>query len=70
MPFARFAPIPSSKNAETQIDREQVAAVDPGKLPEDAEFKGHEDMVVHDIILKTDNILFHLQKYYVPWISI
>ncbi len=56
----------SSKKAEIQIDREQVVAVDPGKLPEDAEFKGYEDVVVQDIMLKTDNILFHKQKYYAP----
>ena len=35
-------------------------------LPEDAEFKGHEDVVVQDILLRTDNILFHKQKYYLP----
>ncbi|RPI71695.1 MAG: hypothetical protein EHM38_03430 [Geobacteraceae bacterium] len=56
----------SSKKAEIQIDREQVVAVDPGILPEDAKFKGHEDVVVQDIMLKTDNILFHKQKYYAP----
>jgi len=56
----------SSKKAEIQINREQVVAVDPAKLPEDAEFKGHEDVVVQDILLRTDNILFHKQKYYAP----
>jgi len=54
----------SSKKAEIQIDREQVVAVDPAVLPQDAEFKGHEDVVVQDILLRTDNILFHKQKYY------
>ena len=56
----------SSKKAEIQINREQVVAVDPGVLPQDAEFKGHEDVVVQDILLRTDNILFHKQKYYAP----
>ena len=54
----------SSKKATIMIDREQVVEVDPGILPSDAEFKGHEDVVVQDILLKTDNILFHKQKYY------
>jgi len=56
----------SSKKAEIQINREQVVAVDPAILPQDAEFKGHEDVVVQDILLQTDNILFHKQKYYAP----
>jgi hypothetical protein len=53
-----------SKNAKIQIDREQVDDVDPSVLPKDAKFKGYEDVVVQDILLRTDNILFHKQKYY------
>ena len=51
-----------SKKAEIQIDREQVVEVDPSALPKDAKFKGYEDVVVQDILLRTDNILFHKQK--------
>lgn len=54
----------SSKNAEIHIDREQKLTVDPMRLPEDAEFKGWEDVVVQDIRLGTDNVLFHKEKYY------
>ena len=54
----------SSKKAEIQINREQVVTVDPAILPQDAKFKGHEDVVVQDILLRSDNILFHKQKYY------
>lgn len=53
-----------SKKAEIQIDREQFVEVDPSVLPKDAEFKGYEEVVVQDILLRTDNILFHKQKYY------
>jgi hypothetical protein len=53
-----------SKKAAIQINREQVVEVDPSVLPQDAEFKGHEDVVVQDIMLRTDNIVFHKQKYY------
>jgi len=53
-----------SKRAEIQIDREQVVEVDPAVLPKDAKFKGYEDVVVQDILLQTDNIRFHKQKYY------
>jgi hypothetical protein len=53
-----------SKKAEIAIHREQVVEVDPGILPVDAQFKGYEDVVVQDIVLKCDNVLFHKQKYY------
>ena len=54
----------SSKKAAIHIDREQKLAVDKALLPEDAEFKGCEDVVVQDIRLGTDNVLFHKEKYY------
>jgi len=54
----------SSKKAAIEIDREQVVVVDPSILPKDARFKGYEDVVVQDIMLQTDNILFHKQKYH------
>ena len=54
----------SSKKAEITVHREQEVAVDATILPEDAEFKGHEDVVVQDILLRSDNVLFHKQKYY------
>jgi len=53
-----------SKKAQIHIDREQIAAVDQASLPIDAEFKGYADVVVQDILVKTDNILFHQEKYY------
>jgi len=33
-------------------------------LPADAEFKGYEDVVVQDVVFRTDNVCFHKQKYY------
>ena len=48
------------------IDREQVAPVDPPSLPLDAVFKGYEDVVVQDVIFRTDNVLFHKEKFYSP----
>ena len=58
-----------SKDRKTDriaIDREQVAQVDPTQLPLDAVFKGYEDVVVQDVIFRTDNILFHKEKWYSP----
>lgn len=53
-----------SKKAEIQINREEVVKVDPAILPEDAEFKGYAEVVVQDINVKPDNILFRKEKYY------
>ena len=52
-----------SKLAKIQIDREEVLTVDPAHLPADAEFKGYEDTVVQDIVIRTDNVLYHKEKY-------
>jgi hypothetical protein len=49
-----------------RIDHEQTLEVDKQTLPTDAEFKGHEDVVVQDVVFGTDNVLFHKEKYYSP----
>ena len=54
------------KTDRIAIDREQVAQVDPTHLPLDAVCKGYEDVVVQDVIFRTDNILFHKEKWYSP----
>ena len=54
------------KLPEIQIDREEKCAVDTEQLPEDALFKGYEDKVVQDLIIKTDNVKFKREKYYSP----
>lgn len=54
----------SSKVDRIQIDREQVVPIDPAVLPSDAEFKGHEAVIVQDLILRTDNVRFLKEKYY------
>jgi len=46
------------------IDREQTLEVERAILPEDAAFKGHEDVVVQDVVFRTDNVLFHKEKFY------
>lgn len=54
------------KKADIKIDREEIVKVSAEVLPEDAEFKGYVDVVVQDIVLKTDNVLFRKEKYYSP----
>jgi regulator of replication initiation timing len=55
-----------SKVVSIRVDREQELKVDPEQLPPDAEFKGHEAVVVQDIKVKTDNVRFLKEKYYSP----
>ncbi len=55
-----------SKNEEIKIDREQVLEVERGSLPQDAVFKGYEEVVVQDVVFQTDNVLFHKEKFYSP----
>src|SRR5216683_3170495 len=54
------------KTDRIPIDRAQVVPVDPACLPPDAVFKGYEDVVVQDVIFRTDNVLFHKEKFYSP----
>jgi hypothetical protein len=65
----RRTPKAWSKGRKTDripVDREQVVAVDPARLPPDAVFKGYEDVVVQDVLFRTDNVLFRKEKFYSP----
>lgn len=52
------------KLPEIKIDREEKCSVDKGQLPDDAEFKGYEEKVVQDLLIKTDNVRFKREIYY------
>jgi hypothetical protein len=63
----------SSKKANIKIDRSEIVEYPQSELPQDAQFKGYvrgasrrEEVIVQDISLKTDNVLFRKQKYYSP----
>ena len=56
----------SSKNATIKIDREEILEYPQFNLPADAQFKGYEEVIVQDITLATNNVLFRKQKYYSP----
>lgn len=55
-----------SKNETIKIDREEIVKYPQDKLPADAEFKGYQEVIIQDIILSTDNVLFRKEKYYSP----
>ena len=55
----------------TKTDRINIARtvdveLDKTGLPDDLVFKGYEERIVQNIILKTDNVLYRLKKYYSP----
>jgi len=56
--------VKSSKKGKVRIDRVEIVKIDPGSLPSDAVFKGYEEKLVQNIFLKTDNVLYKLEKYY------
>jgi len=56
----------ASKVDKITVDREEVLRVDPAQLPADAQPKGYEEVTVQDVIIRTDNVLFHKEKYYSP----
>jgi Transposase IS66 family len=54
------------KRATITINREEVARLDRASLPPDAKFQGYEDVVVQDLLIRTDNVLFHKEVFYSP----
>jgi hypothetical protein len=57
---------PKTKKDKIKIDRVVVCEVDKDILPDDAVFKGYQDVVVQEIIIKTDNIEYRKEIYYSP----
>jgi hypothetical protein len=41
-----------------------VLQLDRATLPLDAQFKGYEDVVVQELLIRTDNVKFRKEKYY------
>ncbi len=65
----RRQPKPHQKGAKLGrigIDRQEFLRVDPALLPPDAQFKGYEPVVVQDLVVRTDNVLFLKEVYYSP----
>lgn len=54
------------KVAELTIDRIEPCAVDPGRLPPDAVFKGDEDVIVQDLRIQPHTTCFRKVKWYAP----
>jgi len=56
----------SSKNQSIKVDRTCIVDYPASELPPDAQFKGYEEVIIQDISLLTDNVLFRKEKYYSP----
>ncbi len=54
-----------SKLNRVKIDDTEVIKYE-GSLPDDAQYKGYRNVVVQDIVIKTNNIKFKLERYYSP----
>jgi len=54
----------SSKVDKIEVQREERLCVERSQLPADAQFKGHEAVVVQEIDLKPNNVRFLKEKYY------
>lgn len=50
--------------SEVKIDREEYLDVSEESLPPDAKFQGYDPVVVQDLRIETDNVLFHQARYY------
>jgi hypothetical protein len=47
-----------------QIDREEVIKLDRSQLPPDVAHRGYRDVVIQNIIFKTDNVRYRLERVY------
>lgn len=54
------------KQPRIALDRVEPLRVDPSQLPPDAEFKGYAPVLIQDLVLRTDNVLFLKEIYYSP----
>ncbi|GAC1363395.1 MAG: transposase [Ktedonobacteraceae bacterium] len=54
----------AKKQSQLRIDRVEIVRVDQQHLPDDAQFKGYEDVIVQDIECRTETITFRKEKYY------
>jgi hypothetical protein len=53
-----------SKKSNVPIQREEVVKVDRARLPADAQYKGYERVVVQDVRIVAEHVLFYKEKYY------
>ena len=55
-----------TKKDKIKIDRTETVKLDRTGLPGDLQPKGYEEKVIQNIMLKTDNVLYRMEKCYSP----
>lgn len=55
-----------SKIDDIKIDREERCLADKENLPTDAEYKGSHEITIQNIIIKTENVKFQIERWYSP----
>ena len=56
----------SNKLDKINIDRTETIKIDKNTLPKDVQFKGYHEVVIQNIVFKTDNVLYKLESFYSP----
>jgi Transposase IS66 family len=56
----------SKKKDKLTVNRIEHCQLDKNQLPPDVIFKGYQDVIVQDIVIRTDNIKFKKAIYYSP----
>lgn len=51
---------------QVEVDRTQRCPVEPESLPDDAEYKGIDTVVIQDVLFVRDNVAFEQEKYWSP----
>src|SRR5690606_18739696 len=62
-PAPRSKPRRGRKNARLRIDEEQILSL---TAPPDSRFKGYEDYVVQDLVLRTHTIRYRRERWVTP----
>ena len=57
-------PKSKTKKHKIPVDRTEICEVDKTILPQDAEFKGFKEVIVQEIKITTDNVLYKKEIYY------
>lgn len=52
------------KKHKVRIDRTEICRIDKAILPQDAKFKGYQEIIVQEITIKTDNVMYQKEVYY------
>jgi hypothetical protein len=55
-----------SKTDHIKIDREEVCRLNRVGLPDDLVFKDYEEIVIQELIIKTDNVKYIRERFYSP----